>query len=807
LFSLPLFTALRLHQKKLASALIHHGLAHQHSKVRQSSLKALGSLVCCGGEGLDKLLKESILQALKNCLFDGQPSVRKQLVLTLSSILELSAVSFVERVKTLEAGTKDVGMDGLPVANSQELRLSLENEAQLLMILLSGISDDVAECSELSFKEVERLASSVWEAEEASRIVMDKLESQPSSPTQAEAGGMAEQDSSVPMSTEDSTIDIEKEKKELEVWDAKGEKQTNIFVTDDAPMDTSNAVLQGLSADEYTMEWFQESLEVLPFNQRPHPVARQKMQHMCAMILRHLVPQLQDWNQSKRVKSIQLLGVLAGYTECSLGVHLEKFQVLKALSSSVKDSDDKVVEALNQVGVVLGSNVGSSILLALLVPLIYHESQAHAQTAAGVSGSLLLLTSIIEGMPKEGGATYRGQTLDTLIDILDKDHIREAEGTQIQYQLLELNLTLVEQFHPDLSRRVLTPQGGVEGAAADVKYMAPVLRNLIQLMSADDRAAEDGGENDENAVDMAKGGVEALAEAANMSTDDLYRELLPHMLGRMWDGNTGKKVWEKHSPRHLFFESLVRYVGPSLHHSVGTVVDVFAMHLELKNNAPEMRLAMLVLMQTFLDSGLALPSLQKSSVKIMKECLIPNMVWSAGKVASTVRKVGVACLYTMLRQNIAHQKCLFATGSEVLPLLKTSLDDYDGSTRQMTCLAMDYMFKALPGALSNEVVVQLYGDLLKRFDDSDDKVRLAACGTFSSFLKTSAPANFEGTVIDYSLDVLFIHLDDSDPAVQEAVFGTLKVAATVNEKCVKKKAGAARDRHRNPQYCDQLLAM
>jgi hypothetical protein len=79
---------------------------------------------------------------------------------------------------------------------------------------------------------------------------------------------------------------------------------------------------------------------------------------------------------------------------------------------------------------------------------------------------------------------------------------------------------------------------------------------------------------------------------------------------------------------------------------------------------------MLVLLQTLVDSGIDMTSLQKVSVQLVKDCLIPNMVWSAGKVASTIRKVAVACLYTMLRKNIAHQKCLYTTGSEVLPLLK-----------------------------------------------------------------------------------------------------------------------------------------
>jgi hypothetical protein len=80
---------------------------------------------------------------------------------------------------------------------------------------------------------------------------------------------------------------------------------------------------------------------------------------------------------------------------------------------------------------------------------------------------------------------------------------------------------------------------------------------------------------------------------------------------------------------------------------------------------------MLVLLQTLVDSGIEMASsLQKVSVQLVKDCLVPNMVWSAGKVASTIRKVAVACLYTMLRKNIAHQKCLYITGSEVLPLLK-----------------------------------------------------------------------------------------------------------------------------------------
>ena len=46
------------------------------------------------------------------------------------------------------------------------------------------------------------------------------------------------------------------------------------------------------------------------------------------------------------------------------------------------------------------------------------------------------------------------------------------------------------------------------------------------------------------------------------------------------------------------------------------------------------------------------------------------------------------------------------------------------------CLSLDYMFRALPGALGNQPVAELYPSLLKRLDDSSDDVRYAVCKAF-----------------------------------------------------------------------------
>jgi hypothetical protein len=65
-----------------------------------------------------------------------------------------------------------------------------------------------------------------------------------------------------------------------------------------------------------------------------------------------------------------------------------------------------------------------------------------------------------------------------------------------------------------------------------------------------------------------------------------------------------------------------------------------------------------------------------------------------------------------------------------------------------------------------EPVHELYSEILKRLDDSNDLVRKAACQTFITFLRAAPKEHFKGTVIDYTLDCLFVHLDDSDPDIQ-----------------------------------------
>ena len=55
---------------------------------------------------------------------------------------------------------------------------------------------------------------------------------------------------------------------------------------------------------------------------------------------------------------------------------------------------------------------------------------------------------------------------------------------------------------------------------------------------------------------------------------------------------------------------------------------------------------------------------------------------------------------------------------------------------------------------------------MKRLDDSNDTVRKAACETLLTFLKAAPKEHIQGPIINYILDCLFVHLDDSEPDIQ-----------------------------------------
>ena len=96
---------------------------------------------------------------------------------------------------------------------------------------------------------------------------------------------------------------------------------------------------------------------------------------------------------------------------------------------------------------------------------------------------------------------------------------------------------------------------------------------------------------------------------------------------------------------------------------------------------------------------------------------------------------------------------------------------------------------------------------MSRLDDSNDQVRIAICGALIMFVQCGAHRQcYSSTTVDYTLDQLFIHLDDPDPAIQQAVLQAIvQVATSLDKNAVLKKAEKNRTCHRTPVMCDKVV--
>ena len=136
------------------------------------------------------------------------------------------------------------------------------------------------------------------------------------------------------------------------------------------------------------------------------------------------------------------------------------------------------------------------------------------------------------------------------------------------------------------------------------------------------------------------------------------------------------------------------------------------------------------------------PMVAESSQIIVKDIILPNLIWRSGKVEGTVRKVALVALHSLLRAGSVSRDILFNVASELVPAVVSNLDDMEATPRQLCCFCLEILFTRLRGAFSEQSIYEIYHKLLKRLDDSNDSIRKAICKTLCSFLLCSDPKYF-----------------------------------------------------------------
>ncbi|DBA01279.1 TPA: hypothetical protein N0F65_001784 [Lagenidium giganteum] len=505
------------------------------------------------------------------------------------------------------------------------------------------------------------------------------------------------------------------------------------------------------------------------FPTRPPPGARKLANTLQTEILTPLLQHVSDWTVQMREKYTRILAVFLVLLEDNMNAFLDK--IFLALGKVCRDDEPTVIEGVKICSRVVGFYADSQMILASLLPMVAGRL-AGQDTAQHRTNGLILLAMSVEGMPLKTIQPH----LELITEALCDPGVRESESADLQDQLSGVMASLVNTAGPVLP--------GMETVCFRLFW---VLNHLLAAATEFSIAYETSSAT-----------LTSLATTCQLSVEDLYSRFLGKILEQMSLPDGSDKTWVKSDPNRVLFDSLCRRGGKACAENMAVIVKVFLPHLEPSRDA-DVRLAFLALLETMLGNDAIAKAFEPFSQSLLLKAITPNVVWQGGRVAATIRKVAVACTYTLLRQGLANKECLFEAAPQMLPVLKSSLDDSDAKTRQLVCLALQYLFVALPGCLGEEPVHQLYAEILKRLDDSNDVVRKAACQTFITFLRAAPSAHFQGTIISYTLDCLFVHLDDADPEIQQAVFDVLKETITLNAELVVKKAEENRTRHQSPR--------
>lgn len=467
-------------------------------------------------------------------------------------------------------------------------------------------------------------------------------------------------------------------------------------------------------------------------------------------------------------------------------------ELFGGLCRSSQDDEAEVRALVKDCAALMGRFVEPAAQLAVLLP----QARGAVSGLAGPehrAASLAILAGTIAGTPRDLLLPHLADVCSTLADPACYD----VELPQLRREAVACLDSVV---------RV----AGVACGGPDVSIHVCV--SLLQLLAADSDASV------VEAATRVAGTLSLALGAPNLN--DLFASNARAIVGA-FAASHGE--WTKHSPGRAGFDALLRHYPGCVVGALAPVTDIFLATLEPSRD-PDLRIAMLALLDSFLSAqagpGTAPGSGEEGSgpvysvpaaaltpflAHLVVQGLGPNIEWRVGRVAATIRKVAIACLFTGLRRGALEEGGLRAVARAVLPTLKTCLGDDDAATRHVTCLVLSRLFKSLPGYFDAMGVRDVYFDLAKRLDDSNDQVRIAACTMLKSFAGTASPGDMRGGPVEYIVDCLLVHLDDTDRAIQEAALGALVAFGKVDLAYTLRSAAEAKTKHRVTEFVDRLV--
>ena len=174
----------------------------------------------------------------------------------------------------------------------------------------------------------------------------------------------------------------------------------------------------------------------------------------------------------------------------------------------------------------------------------------------------------------------------------------------------------------------------------------------------------------------------------------------------------------------------------------------------------EVRMDMLGLVEFMINQEILSESISFYSEIFLKMILIPSTTWKVGMPNVKVRKAAVICLMRMIENKLISKQKLHNCFKEIMGVIKNCMDDdWANDMRFTSVVTVRKIIEYLHEVFDSEDYKEIYPELLKRLDDSQDGIRIATAETFCLFFKY-LPDPWSASLYDYTVKNIFIHLDD-----------------------------------------------
>mmetsp|Transcript_21120 Transcript_21120/g.45100 ORF Transcript_21120/g.45100 Transcript_21120/m.45100 type:complete len:933 (+) Transcript_21120:93-2891(+) len=724
-------------------------LRHQQWKVRRATLDCLGSLLALEAPLLAHM--EEVLPHLTGLLNDRTSAVRQCLADVLEKWL-LEGFTFKE---PLVASFDD---DGSPSGFKAF-------EHRILVILLGAAADeDVEQVAPRALGSLERVAAAKHEARKR----------------QAEA-------------------DFQKEKARYETKMAK--------LGPDAPKgDAPTGPKEIEVADPFDYDTVRNLLpEPFVTGATPSPLTTTYVHLHMPSVLPQVLGNLTQWTTDIRTAAARLLRVLLVLANRQVAPFLD--QVLVHLYKASADDDQPVAAAALQCARMAGAFLDVDLVLGLVGKHLNLKVVEGGAAPAGNGG-----VGVEELWPQQRTGRQLTRTVQDVASGVKHFTALSIENRRQVYAVLS---HLLRPSPPSLTLPELKTVVRFLEEGAHQEELLPWVFGAVQslLKAAAENSREDwprifdmllrmrsGEECDSASVDST---MDELASLCGRTRRQLYEDHLSTRLSELLR-NAECELWEERSPHRHVLETLLRNAGSAASEHIGRLVPVLARQASPEDASVPARIDLLGLTHFLINEEELAEALKAHAPAILLQVLIPNCTWRAGQSNNKIRKGGMVCIHALLQRRLADAASLNAAFTDLLPIVKSALDDsFSPDNRMIACLILSCTLSELQSEISGDQLREVYPELLKRLDDSNDKIRVAVCEALVMFFKC-LPPNWSRSLYEYILRTLFVHLDDPNLEIQQGIYAVLETAIDQDFTTFINEARAAAAKSSHPRLCEEL---